>query len=630
MQKQYNLDKILKFGPEKQVFNKYGAQRVRCAKPNKEFSALYKKHKEELKDIGIRFTKVKDEWVVMHWQKGIINEEEIEASKAMDCDKEFIAPEGLSYMPYQKAGIDYVLKHPNCLIGDEMGLGKTVEAIGVLNNSGAKTALIICPKVLLGNWKKELNKWLVNKDLTVAACCEKYEEADIQVLNFESLKKYEKQLSGKVFDYVFVDEAHYIKNYKAQRSKYAKKYKGTMGTVRMSGTPFENRPTELWNVIEDLDKKTFGNYMAYTKRYCAGHYTQFGYDDKGASNIDELYSLLRSTIMIRRLKKDVLKDLPAKQRQIIYLTTTKEQLKLINEELELNVNYNDLFKDPRFNEMMAIKHQIALSKVKQVKEYIDSVYEAEPNKKMVLACMHHDVEETLMGLLKKYKPLLINGNTPAEERTKNEELFQKCDEHKIIIIGMKAAGVGITLTAADTMLFVEENYVPGVMCQTEDRIHRIGQENSVLIQHLILDKSMEEKILDIVFKKQEVIEKALDKPQDTNKTPKSPRKQEKGLILTVELTDREYALEKELEDEKGVSVEQKRLIKEALKILAGSDNDRAQLRNGVGFNKFDSGFGNQLAGYQYLSDKQAIAAKNMLKKYWRQLPEDLSKELFQL
>ena len=96
------------------------------------------------------------------------------------------------------------------------------------------------------------------------------------------------------------------------------------------------------------------------------------------------------------------------------------------------------------------------------------------------------------------------------------------------------------------------------------------------------------------------------------------------------MTDREYALEKELEDEKGVSVEQKRLIKEALKILAGSDNYRAQLRNGVGFNKFDSGFGTQLAGYQYLSDKQAITAKNMLKKYWRQLPEDLSKELFQL
>lgn len=632
MIKQYDIEKILKFGEPKEVFTKRnGPQIVRHAKPTKEFSMLWKKYKSELSDMRISFSKYNNEWMVTHWADMSGNTEEIEASQAISCNKEYIAPEGLSYKPYQNAAIDYMLKHHNCLLGDEMGLGKTVEAAGVLNNSCATSALIICPKVLLGNWKKELDKWLINKELKIVTCCEKYEEADIMILNYESLTKYEIQLMKKKFDYVFVDEAHYIKNHKAQRTKQAKKYKGTMGTIRMTGTPFENRPVELWSLIEDIDKKHFGNYMAYTKRYCAGHYTNFGYDAKGASHIDELYTLLRSTIMIRRLKKDVLEELPPKQRQIIYFTTNKQQLKLINEELELNVNYNDLFKDPNFNEMMRIKHEIALSKVKQVKEYVDGIYDAEPNKKLVLACMHHDVEEKLMELLEKYNPLLINGNTDTKERTKNVELFQNNPEHKIIIIGMKAAGMGITLTAADTMLFVEENYVPGVMCQTEDRIHRIGQDSSVLIQHLILDQSMEERILEIVFRKQEIFDQALDKPKSAKKTPKMPKLEDKKLILSVNLTDEEYAREMELEDEKKpcFTIQEKSAIKQALRILSGCDIDGAYEINGVGFNKFDSSYGRQLAGFKYLSDKQAASAKKMLKKYWRQIPEELYKEIWE-
>ena len=256
----------------------------------------------------------------------------IESSKAVDVDYDLDipAPEGLEYMPFQRAGIAYAMARENTLIGDEMGLGKTIQALGVINaDPTIRDVLIICPASLKINWQREAQKWLVRPmTVGIVSTKEPFPDTDIKIINYDILTKFKSQLRAINWDFLVVDEVHYLKNPKALRTAqvFGKWNKDPSKKIHpldakrrafMTGTPIVNRPIELFPLLKFTG--IFKNWKHFVERYCNGHQTRWGWDVSGASNLGELQGKLRSTIMVRRLKKDVLTDLPPKRRQVIEL-----------------------------------------------------------------------------------------------------------------------------------------------------------------------------------------------------------------------------------------------------------------------------------------------------------------------
>ena len=456
----------------------------------------------------------------------------IEASRAMDADMDIPKPDGLDYFPFQKAGINYAMQHPNCIIADEMGLGKTIQAIGIINLNHPAKIIIVCPASLKLNWRNELQKWLTHKyRIAVINSGDPYgilSAAEILIFNYDILVKYIEAINQMEWDLAIFDESHKLKNPKSNRSKAGLSIKSKQ-RLFLTGTPILNRTVELFPILKSIDPQRWGNWYKYVSRYCNGHHNRWGMDVSGASNLEELQEKLRSTCMVRRLKKDVLTELPAKTRQIIALSPNGAT-SLIQKENQMYDKYEGLqsrigqlnkedsgYKQAveslrnqimvAFSEISKLRHQTALAKLPVAIEYIENALEE--TDKLVVFAHHHDV---ISGIKNKFPDISVclTGEMNINDRQNSVDKFQNDEKVKLFIGSIQAAGVGITLTAASNVIFVELDWVPGNMSQAEDRSHRIGQIESVMIQHLVLDGSLDSKIAKILIEKQEIIDKALD------------------------------------------------------------------------------------------------------------------------
>lgn len=327
----------LQWSAPKRVHTRMGDRDLRTASPSEAFWNAWRSSKDTVKAAGISVSRQNDgTWVVQHW--GAIDAAEqaqqtatATASRATNANVEVPAPKGREYLPFQKAGIAFALDRPATLIADEMGLGKTIQAIGVMNATGADNILVICPASLRLNWRNELKRWLVKRELGIGIATGKSFPADeIVVINYDILAKHRTALRARDWDVVVYDEVHYCKNQKTQRTKEALGYADKKGVVEvppipakrrllLTGTPILNRPVELWPLLQAMDPQTWRSFFGFAQRYCAATNNGHGWDFSGASNLDDLQRRLRQTIMVRRLKADVLKELPAKRRQLIAL-----------------------------------------------------------------------------------------------------------------------------------------------------------------------------------------------------------------------------------------------------------------------------------------------------------------------
>lgn len=300
----------------------------------------------------------------------MIRQETVAASWAEDTETEFPAPEGLSYMPFQKAGIEYALDGDRTLIADPPGLGKTIQAIGVHNVLACNKVLIVCPASLKVNWSREWRKWDVHgRSVGIAVSIperykvEEYDEnteehvtvtktrtrhdwpdTDVVIINYDMLFSFDDHVKATEWDLMICDEAHLLKTKTAVRTmcifggqKKAQKKDGkvvvkakTLTKVKakshlfLTGTPILSKPAELWTLIRACDPKGLGkDWEYYAYRYCEGELGAFGLDSSGASNLDELGRILRERFMVRRDKEAVLKELPPKTREVIVLPQDK-------------------------------------------------------------------------------------------------------------------------------------------------------------------------------------------------------------------------------------------------------------------------------------------------------------------
>jgi SNF2 domain-containing protein/helicase-like protein len=241
-----------------------------------------------------------------------VRQDTLTESRATDASINIPVPEGLAYLPYQRAGIAFCLKRPRVLLADDMGLGKTVQAIGVINGDPSiQRTLVICPASLRLNWYKEARKWLVRPlQIAIASTDRSFPSGfHIVIMNYDILRKFEYSIRRENWDLLICDEAHAMKNPGALRSKMvlgytpSKKDKDatpvdpieSRRTLFLTGTPITNRPKEIFPLIHYLDPGTWSNFFSFTRRYCAGEKGRFGYDASGSSNLGELQDKLRST-----------------------------------------------------------------------------------------------------------------------------------------------------------------------------------------------------------------------------------------------------------------------------------------------------------------------------------------------
>lgn len=476
------------------------------------------------------------------------------AQKSTVSQTDFMVPcpDGKSFFPYQRAGIEYAAQRKRSLIGDEPGLGKTAQAIGQINLLQHVNVLIICPASLKQNWRNELESWLTVKRTIGIAEGTKFPEAQIVIINYDIIGKNRAAIDSRAWDFCIVDEAHYLKTPSAQRTidiLGGTKHKKDPVTQQkidvkvkpiqakrwcfLTGTPILNRPVELWPLAHFIAPHEFSNFFEYGKRYCNGYQKVINrqgdtaWDWSGASNLTELQQRVRSLFMVRRKKVDVLTELPPKIRQIIPVDKIKTDEKKTVKQLQLDLTtakkavmeaseteYETAAKKLRSKielsiEIMAeLRKAAAMQKLPYVFEIVDNLLAA--GEKVVIFAYHH---ETIDKLATYYQncSVVIDGRTKNEDRQPQVKRFQEDPAVTVFIGSIGAAGVGFTLTAASTVVFVELDWVPGNVSQAEDRLHRIGQTaQCVNVLHIVVDGSIDAYMAKSVIAKQAIIEKALD------------------------------------------------------------------------------------------------------------------------
>ncbi|KAK9844573.1 hypothetical protein WJX74_004176 [Apatococcus lobatus] len=481
-----------------------------------------------------------------------ITDKIMQATRAQPDDSELYdkLPKKLAenLMPFQRAGVQFALQRGGrVLIGDEMGLGKTVQAVALLACYRADwPALIITPSSLREQWADALHSWLGITDQhihivhTSGDCRFRARQPKFVITSYNFLGKLKEDIETRDYRIVVVDESHYIKDWKAQRSKdTVPVLQRAERAILLTGTPALARPKELFNQISALLPAAKLKMKDYGERYCAGGNSKF---DKycGASNHEELYRLLTSTIMVRRLKQQVLKQLPAKRRQQVFLRLDaggQQQLKALSKQLQSGRDAiaqaedaadggSGVLSSLKAEERKAIMEfymTSAEAKVKAVQDYVTDMLEND-QKFLIFAhhkCLLNGIESAVRtkcraeGKKAKAPFIRIDGDTPPSERQRLVNDFQQQAGMKVAILSIKAAGTGLTLTAASIVVFAELAWTPGDIVQAEDRAHRIGQASSVNVYYLHVRGSIDDLIWSSCQNKLQNVGQVLDGERDS-------------------------------------------------------------------------------------------------------------------
>jgi len=426
-------------------------------------------------------------------------------------------------MPFQRSGVAFAVRRGGrVLIGDDMGLGKTIQAIATCCAFREDwPVLIVVPNSVRFVWADELERWIpdigpggVNVVKTSQDVSGLSGPASFHIVTYGLLSRAspirDLLRTQSRFKIVVVDESHLIKNRTASRTKEILQIvRQASRTILLSGTPALARPVELFTQIEAVEPGLFKSFSAFTSRYCAPKWTPFGMDFNGASNLDELHVLLRP-LMVRRLKSEVLTELPAKRRQRIQIEVepaAASNCSHLKEEMQACET-----EDPMRKHELLVQMYKETSRAKEgpASEYVEDLLQG--GCKFIVFGHHLAMLDALEAAANrnKVKSIRIDGSVNAAERLRRVNEFQSSESVRVAILGLQAAGVGITLTAASTVVFAELHWTPGVLVQAEDRAHRIGQKSSVNVHYLVASGTIDDIIWPSVSRKVEVVSKMCD------------------------------------------------------------------------------------------------------------------------
>lgn len=464
-----------------------------------------------------------------------INQDLGEPWKEIQLDPEHI--EGLR--PYQVEGLQFfVWRNGRAICGDDMGIGKTVQALSYLRRFPEKRpVLIICPASVKLQWQREFSKWVKNEPIQIISgrsvralnpernyiinwnlLSDKersYVQKDksISKKDWEGLDPNEKtkwklletetgwvnELQKIPFQVIIGDEIQAVGNPKAYQTKaFSLLGKHVPNLIALSGTPIRSRTAQFFTILNMINPELFPNRWKFLNRYADPKFNGFGWSFNGSSHVEELHRLIKP-LMIRRLKSEVLKDLPPKIRTYVPLEIEEgpPQEITISENLDIRQQLEQLTLSafPR--------------KQKQVVNWINEFLES--GEKLVVFAYHKTVIRFLMEQFAG-KAVKIDGETSSTERDQNVRAFQEDDDIRLFIGNILAAGVGIDglQKVCSNAAFVELIFTPTDHLQAEDRLHRIGQAGSVNISYLIAPGTIEDDLVEILDERMKMMEKVLD------------------------------------------------------------------------------------------------------------------------
>lgn len=442
------------------------------------------------------------------------------------------AVKNVQLRPYQTNGVAQGMKLERFMNGDEQGLGKTIQTIATISTWAKEgkdvfPAIIICPASLKENWRREVEKFTDHKAIILNdknknnwARFNEIGFAQFFITNYESVKKYFvtsmptkarfksieiglSPLTDKIKT-IIIDESHKCKDSTRQQTKLCLRlaYK-RQNVILLSGTPVVNKPIDLWPQLCIMGhSQIFGpTEKDYKARFCDGGY--------GSSNLKALNYLLNKHCYFRREKKDVAKDLPAKDRQkILCEITNREEYNQAEDEFMnwlLAQNYDDeklaaALRGQALVKMNVLRQISARGKIEQAKEFIDEVIDS--GEKLIVFCNLKHIISSLKAIYPE--AVTITGDDDTISRQRHIDSFQTDPKTQLILCSIKAAGVGITLTASSRVLFIEFPWTYADCVQCEDRAHRIGQIWPVMCSYLLGIDTVDEKMLDTILTKKDL------------------------------------------------------------------------------------------------------------------------------
>jgi len=455
-------------------------------------------------------------------------EESLKLSSAREAVLDIPAPPAREYLPFQKAGIAYALSRRATLLGDEMGLGKTIQALGVVNGDPSiNRVLVVSPATALANWRREAESWLVRA--FKMHICETNtappEDAGMVMVSYGRLAgPLRPHLVERSWDLLIADEAHYVKNVGARRTRalFGTRFEpGLLKQARrvmfLTGTPILNDISELLTLVRALDPVAFA-------------------PERIPQSFDALQRLLRETVLVRRLKSEVLPELSPKRWNVVILPRNiaesavaeerrvlmhyVSEIRSLEEALAASAKNSSARKEAarRLSQarieaqggIFRARHLVALAKLPAVLDYCDTLL-ATGAPKLVIWAHHLDVIESISGHYQG-RSVTVIGEVPPPDRVPLVDRFQTDPACQVFVGSLRASGTAITLTAADQVVFAELDWTPATLTQAEDRCHRIGQRGGLLIHHLVVENSIDAHLAQTIVEKQRLIRAALDSP----------------------------------------------------------------------------------------------------------------------
>lgn len=397
----------------------------------------------------------------------------------------------LKLYPYQTEDVQWLLQHPKCILGSEMGTGKTIEVLMLCKSVEAENVLVVCPKSLIAEWQFQIEQWLGKEWLD-----------KFVIFNYEKLlnSQLTSMLIQTPWDLICFDETHKLKNPKAKRTKAAFLLSNHSRLILASGTPMQNGPQDLWSLLHLVAPASYSNYNLFLNEYCIIQQLPkppFPRIIVGAKNKEQLREQL-GRYMLRREKRDVLKDLPSKTFRTIPVQLDDEQwekYKSMENELFVLLDSGEKITAPAAMAQLIRLRQICLEPNLLSEEH--KISSPSTKTKLILDLLDSATNPVIIfTYFERYATLLsqelhkariacalYTGQQTAEERAIKVREFQG-NKYKVMIGTITSMGLGLTLTAADTAIFADWWYNPAVNDQAIDRLHRIGQTHPVTIVDL--------------------------------------------------------------------------------------------------------------------------------------------------
>ena len=454
---------------------------------------------------------------------------------------------------FQKMGLDFLLKSSgNALLADDMGLGKTVQTLAyIASEKQSLPALIVAPLVTLTNWQREIERFMkkkskngriVENDVPIITSIRSGKRneipySDFYLINYELLHKRQDDLAKLKIRTLVCDEVQHL------RSKTTQKYKAvkTLASVKsmkyrvgLSGTPIYNHGSEIWPIVDILKPGLLGNFKEFCEYFCYQ-------DEKGKAIVvpnkrDSLRYVLQRDVMLRRKKSDVLKELKDKVRyketidaDETYYTNELNKIwsKLEEEQKNAETEFNKLASYQRA--IQSERQAAGVAKLHHVTDFVKNIMEIEES--VVVFCHHKYIHKLLHESLQEFKPSSIIGGQNDKIRQDNIDRFQNGDT-KLMVAGLRAGSMGINLTRAKYVIFAELDWSPAIHRQAEDRLHRIGQKNTVFAYYLIGKRTLDEHVANILVDKSYEIDAIMDESHD------SYENKEKAKLILAQIHDR--------------------------------------------------------------------------------------------